>query len=485
MAMDNDADGPPTQDTSTEQSADGSFAAKHPERAGTPIVAGPATADEKNAIRDELDVIACWRLDDIHFDFDSCFVRPEANGAFRLLAALRKDHPNSVLSIFGHADPVGNDGYNKQLSGRRALAVYSILIRDVDKWAYLYGADNWGGPQIIRMLDALSYAPGEKDGLRTGAASESLKAFQSGHGESPSGSNTPATRKKLFKAYMDRLCGPGLQLDKKKDFLAGGADDHDRRGDVQGCSEFNPLVILSKGENSDFSKPGQELQRNAANSPDRRVLVFLFREGTKVDPADWPCPKADTTEFKKCEERFWSNGRERLQAGEKRRSYAKGDKTFACRFYDRICDFSPCENPGDVWVVRILQAGQGSILNHKPLANEPFTLEGVGGGRPAIEGRTDQNGVLRATVVDNEPTMTLRIAGAVMTLQGGALVPIVDDNAVRERLYNLGYGDGDYTAWTDDDLSSAITAFQHDHHLNESGQTDSDTNEMIQKMHGS
>jgi hypothetical protein len=81
--------------------------------------------------------------------------------------------------------------------------------------------------------------------------------------------------------------------------------------------------------------------------------------------------------------------------------------------------------------------------------------------------------------------MTLRIAGAVMTLQGGALHPIVDDDAARERLYNMGYGDGNYTAWTDDALSSAITAFQHDHHLNESGQTDSDTSRMIKQMHGS
>jgi len=34
-----------------------------------------------------------------------------------------KDHPACPLSVFGHADPVGSDDYNKALSGRRAMAV--------------------------------------------------------------------------------------------------------------------------------------------------------------------------------------------------------------------------------------------------------------------------------------------------------------------------------------------------------------------------
>jgi hypothetical protein len=467
-----------------DQPADGSFAANHPERTALPILVGPATAGEKNVIRRGLDVVACWRLEDIKFDFDSSFVRPEADRDFRLLAYLLKSHPNSVLSIFGHADPVGNDGYNKQLSGRRALAVHSILTRDVKKWLYLHTADRWGNSQMILMLDALSYAPTNQDGLHTGGASEALKAFQSDNKVTPSGYSNPDTLTKLSSAYMNRLCGPGLLLHKETDFLARGADGNGR-GDIQGCSEFNPLIIFSKDENAEFSTAASQPQRNFANAPNRRVLVFLFRAGTQVDPRDWPCPKADTTDITECEKRFWSNGRDRLKNAEDRRFYANGDKTFACRFYDRLSDFSPCENPGDVWMIRILKAGQGSILNHKPVANEPFTLEGVGGGRPPITGRTDSNGVLRATVVDNEPTMILKIAGMVMTLQGGALHKMVDDNAVPERLYNLGYGDGDYTAWTGDALISTVTAFQHDHHLTEGGQADGDTRRTIKEMHGS
>jgi len=472
-------------DNSADAPADGSFAAKHPDRGTPPILVGPSTADQKNAVRPDLTPIACWRLDDIRFDFDSCFVRPEAYPDFRLLAALRKDHPGAVLSIFGHADPVGKEPYNKQLSGRRAIAVYSVLIRDVDKWDSLYTADHWGNPQVLLMLDALGYSPAENDGLHSGAASDALKAFQSDNPPlTAHGYINASTRKKLFKAYMNRLCGPGLELKKDTDFLARGADP-DRRGDVQGCGEFNPLVLLSKDEDEFFSKPENHTQRNAVNAPNRRVVVFLFRAGTIVDPSQWPCPKADTLAIKDCEARFWSNGRDRLKNTDQRRFFAKGHKTFACRFYERFSVFSPCENPGDVWVLRILAAGTGSIPNHKPLANEPYTLEGVRGGGPAIRGRTDQHGVLRAPVTDNTPSMTLKIAGLTLAVKGGALHEMVDDDAVKERLYNLGYGDRDYGAWTDATLTDAIKAFQKDHQLTESGTADDDTRQRLKEMHGS
>ena len=45
---------------------------------------------------------------------------------------LLKEHPESPLSIFGHADPVGNDEYNKGLSGRRATVIYALLISNSD-----------------------------------------------------------------------------------------------------------------------------------------------------------------------------------------------------------------------------------------------------------------------------------------------------------------------------------------------------------------
>ena len=149
----------------------GGMAGNHadPDSSSRPVA--PATAGELNTFRPGLFPIACWRLDDVRFDFDSSFVRPEATLEIKLLAALIRQHPGAPLSVFGHADPVGNDDYNKTLSGRRASAVYAVLTRHIDVWESLYlepyKGDHWGVRTIQIMLDALGYSPGPIDGVIT------------------------------------------------------------------------------------------------------------------------------------------------------------------------------------------------------------------------------------------------------------------------------------------------------------------------------
>jgi peptidoglycan hydrolase-like protein with peptidoglycan-binding domain len=470
----------------SEATADGSTSGQHPEIPTPTHLVGPATADQKNTIRPILAPIACWRLDDIRFDFDSSFVRPDAEPDLKVLGVLIKRHPKSPLSIFGHADPVGSEAYNKRLSGRRAMAIYGVLTRNVEMWENLYSnpyeGDKWGSSQILTILSSLAYAPAADDGLKAGRASNSLKQFQSDNGLTPHGYVNVATRKKLFGAYMNRLCGPGLKL-QKSDFLAQGADQ-DGRGDYQGCSEFNPLMLLSKDENTQFSKPGNEAQRNAVNAPNRRVMVMLFRPDVKVSPAQWPCPKADTEQVQGCKKRFWSDGQQRLENTDRRRTYTQDKNTFACRFYDRLANSSPCERTQENWVLRILVAGKGSLQGRKPLANEAYTLAGLGGGKPEIRGRTDQRGILRAVVADDVCKMTLTIAGIKITVEGGALHSLTNDAAVKERLLNLGYGDRDLDSWTTDTYTSALKAFQKDHKLGETGTADDPTRQKIKELHG-
>src|SRR5437588_368371 len=125
-----------------------------------PVLVAPATADEKNTYKDPLVAIACWRMDDIRFEFDSSFVGPDAVEEFQLLAILRKKHPKAPLSIFGHADPVGDDLYNKKLSGRRARAIFGLLTRDTGMWEELFSDaegtnDKWGDKSIERMRSTL------------------------------------------------------------------------------------------------------------------------------------------------------------------------------------------------------------------------------------------------------------------------------------------------------------------------------------------
>src|SRR6476661_6357117 len=111
---------------------DGGTSAAHPPIPPLSVLAGPATSAESNLIRSGIFPIACWRIGDIRFHFDSSFVVPEARTEFQTLSRMIKDRTEKSgklrpppLSVFGHADPTGDDEYNKALSGRRAAAIYA------------------------------------------------------------------------------------------------------------------------------------------------------------------------------------------------------------------------------------------------------------------------------------------------------------------------------------------------------------------------
>src|SRR5688500_16939843 len=120
---------------------------------------GAATGNEFNRVRLRLIPKACFRVEDNHFEFDSSFILPFGL-TFNVdpLKKLLERHPGSKLSVFGHADPVGRDDYNKTLSGRRAQALYALLVRDVRLWEDLYydhdtnGKDEWGVRAVQIML---------------------------------------------------------------------------------------------------------------------------------------------------------------------------------------------------------------------------------------------------------------------------------------------------------------------------------------------
>jgi hypothetical protein len=375
---------------------------------------------------------------------------------------LRKENPNMVgapISIFGHADPSfqGNfergsatqqsgDDYNKTLSGRRAMAIYALLTRDAAIWNTLYnhhlGGDVWG-----------------EDAIRT---------------------------------ILNHIDSQDLKLDKSSDFLARNAGP-DQKGDVQGCSRFNPLIVFSQEKEDLFKKAWPQkdkvtlAERNERNRPNRRVMILVFRKGSQVLPAKWPCPT-----FKEggaaCKKRFFSDGDQRrsthLSGAE--RKFDDTHDTFACRFYQRISAGGPCDQVLQYWVVRILAEGMGPLSKRKPLANELFVLTGSGSPFPEIRGVTNALGILRVPVVSPVCTMTLQIAGVRVILDGGLLLSLQEGKpAVEPRLYNLGYGTPDTESWTDDVFSANVKEFQKDQSLEQSGSVDDQTQTQLRELYGS
>jgi len=62
------------------------------------------------------------------FDFDQAVLRPGETPKLDELTAKLKGRAYDGVSVVGHADQIGTDSYNQQLSGQRADAVRAYLV---------------------------------------------------------------------------------------------------------------------------------------------------------------------------------------------------------------------------------------------------------------------------------------------------------------------------------------------------------------------
>lgn len=342
----------------------GSKARSHAPAETLPVVLAPSTTGKNyNKIRKPLISVACWKLESVRFAFGSSFILPDTQKDFAAFSAIRKAHPSAPMSVFGHADPVGDDAFNKKISGHRAESIYAVLTHDTARWEQLYqdagSSEGWGSGAVRSMLSALGFAD--------------VTSFQTANGLTADGVAGPKTREKLFAAYMRFLLPTKVE---KTDFLSQGKDAKGK-GDVQGCGEFNPLMVFSKAEMAAFQQSGDRSARDAENVVNRRVLVLFFEPGTVVNPDAWPCPRSSEGTGG-CQKRFWSDGDKRRGAQEERREFGQSKDTFACRFYQRVAGESPCEAGGKVALEIIVRL---QLDDDDPdHSDDEFTLTDAGGG---------------------------------------------------------------------------------------------------------
>jgi OOP family OmpA-OmpF porin len=64
----------------------------------------------------------------VHFDFDKSDIRPDSRPILNEAGEILKENPDVRISVEGHTDAIGSDGYNQQLSLRRAEAVFRYLV---------------------------------------------------------------------------------------------------------------------------------------------------------------------------------------------------------------------------------------------------------------------------------------------------------------------------------------------------------------------
>jgi Putative peptidoglycan binding domain len=396
----------------------GGMAAPHPPYPDdAPRKVAPTDSSEKfNTLRAPLVPVACWLLNDPAFAFDSSFVspnfQPELVGTSDKpgLMELLQSNVGCPAALFGHCDPVGSDALNKTLGDRRVTAIYGLLTRQIPLWENLYSkpavGDTWGTRAIQTMLQTLGdgsgnpYYTGTVNNEYGSGTAGAVKRFQTDSGLAPDGQAGPDTRRVLFGAYMAWLCTPPssdptqpstaapftMQI---SDFLGGASAG---KGDlpklsVQSCGKFNPVLLLANSV-----MHGDPTARNAKDAPNRRVMMFLFRAGTKVDPATWPCPLVGAT-GDACKGAFWPEGDRRRTNGDTERSYKGTQDTMACRFYDRFARRSPCERGAlKIWL-------QDRHRQRMPSAPYRLTV-----GSQTRVGTADSNGLVTVFIATSETT---------------------------------------------------------------------------------
>ena len=472
--------------------------AEHPALVRLPVLVAPSVDDKLNTLRPVLAPIACWGIGDARFNFASSFVRPKIAEDAASLADLiqtltERLGSRPLASVFGHADPIGNDEFNKALSGRRAAAIYALLTRRTEIWEDIYSqkgkytaklsADSWGEGALQTMLADLEYES-------TGPGDEHIRQFQSDEGLAVDGKVGPDTREKLFGAYMDEHCkdlaGEPFSLEVNE-FLGGGADDGGK-GDFQGCSEFNPLVIFSQEEHQEFSKSEKKAERDFANAPNRRVMTYLFHPDLRVELKKWPCPRAKEG-TSACKKRLWVDGQERRSVGESRRLYESTRDTFACRFYDRIARESPCERvlePVDVRI-RLFDACQHPMPGaHCRVSFGPTELDLI----------ADAEGFVRVRALTAHNVCLVEWSEAPddgqpieeHAFRKFAFLQVADSgDEAKRRLWNLGY-----PVRMKEDLASqdsVVMRFKDDYRakvdLGNTGEVDDRTAEALRDIHNS
>ena len=267
--------------------------------------------------------LGCCSLPGITFGFNSSFVRPSVVEHLQPLEALAAAHPSSKIMIFGHTDAVGDDIYNKKLSERRAWSVHAFITNDPDAWETLYNHpdEQWGAPVLREILEDLGYDPGGAGGGWDTKVRAALRAFL-GLPEGAPVENDPATRRRLFAAYMSG----------KHDILLTG--DRFMDPGYMGCGEFNPVAA---GED--------RVERN------RRVTFYLFHPERLPN---LPCSFASTAPCQR-------------QMASPERRHRKG---YRCSFYDSLARECGCDGPVILATLRIRLFDAWS----RPMTEAPYKL---------------------------------------------------------------------------------------------------------------
>ncbi len=86
-------------------------------------------ASEAAAVRREGNLLAITLKGDVTFDTNSSTVNPGLYTEIDRISSVLIQYPQTVIRVEGHTDSTGSEGYNMDLSQRRARAVKGLFIQ--------------------------------------------------------------------------------------------------------------------------------------------------------------------------------------------------------------------------------------------------------------------------------------------------------------------------------------------------------------------
>lgn len=70
------------------------------------------------------------RLNNLFFDLGSANLQPESYPEIERMALILRKHPTLKIEVAGHTDNIGDEGFNVQLSQKRAAQVIDVLVKN-------------------------------------------------------------------------------------------------------------------------------------------------------------------------------------------------------------------------------------------------------------------------------------------------------------------------------------------------------------------
>jgi len=403
-------------------------------------------------------VFRCNELSGVHFAFGRSFVLESALDTLSVIAAAVVEDDNRRAMIFGHTDTAGDEALHKELSERRAKALFAILTHDPDAWEELWTGsadgprfkEQWGVKEAQHLLNALGVPDDQgealvEDGIEGSSTKQALERFQRGDYDGALAGRTAlaetgradrATRRELLLSYASLVTR--VPLPKERFSPIGNAS-------FMGCGEYNPVSDHARDEAS------------------RRAVVFVF--DAAAEPQNLPCkPRA----LGPCRS---TGGVDHPPA----ESPADG-KPYRCAIYREVAKSCPCVQGEELMHLAVQLHDRD--YNPVPETHYALVLDGE-----RHHGTTDSDGVLHAAVRKSQLAFAVTYQPAnertQITLQAQVFPPELDETeqALLQKIRNLGF------FRTGDSEAFAIRKFQDAHkNLARTGRLDGATEAALRDI---